>query len=48
MQRYETTTELNVSSQLALDLAKTTVIRSTRTDNAGGTYTGTYTVTTTE
>ena len=42
------TDELDVTSQLALDPAKTTVIRSARTDNSDGTYTWTYTVTTAE
>ena len=42
------TSELDVTSQLALDPAKTTVVRSARTDNSDGTYTWTYTVTTAE
>ena len=45
---YKTTDELDVTSQLALDPAKTTVIRSARTNNSDGTYTWTYTVTTAE
>ena len=42
------TSELDVTSQLALDPEKTTVVRSARTSNSDGTYTWTYTVTTTE
>ena len=42
------TDEHDVTSQLALDPAKTTVVRSARTDNSDGTYTWTYTVTTAE
>lgn len=41
------TSELNVTTQLSADPTKTTVIRSARTDNGDGTYTWTYTVTTT-
>ena len=40
---YSTTTELDVSTQLAASGYK--VVRSARTDNADGTYTWTYTVT---
>lgn len=39
--------ELNVSTQLSADPSKTTVVRSARADNGDGTYTWTYTVTTT-
>ena len=42
------TSELDVTSQLALDPEKTTVVRSARTSNSDGTYTWTYTVTTAE
>ena len=44
---YQTTiTELDVTPQLALNPAKTTVTRSARTDNGDGTFTWTYTVVT--
>ena len=44
---HDITSEYNVTSQLALDSAKTTVIRSAMRDNHDGTYTWTYTVMTT-
>ena len=43
---YTTTTEVDVTSKLALDPAKTTVTRSAHTTNADGSYTWTYTVVT--
>ena len=46
--QYNTTDELDVTSQLALDPEKTTVVRSARPSNSDGTYTWTYTVTTAE
>ena len=41
---YSTTTECNVSAQLAYDATECRVTRSARTDNGDGTYTWTYTV----
>lgn len=45
--KHTVTSELNVTTQLSADPTKTTVTRSARTDNGDGTYTWTYTVTTT-